>query len=301
MTDVMSKDEIQKMQVCAGLLTPPGPEVVCRLIDALNKIMAERDEAQRRCAALDRDNAEFRDVLERRGVVMRRCDDCSEWIEWGAGAPCPVCREVKRADAAECKLLKFSEYRPFQDQFDDTKKQLDTALDEIVELEGELNDVNRILKERDLETEQLRADAARLSNALTREYAVRQKRMLEEKENEINRLNAAKTIVLGRCRVIVCPARDATGVMNEVVLIDAEDRKICLGERCDDFVGQYVANDDPRLLARLVVSHPDGGSILAACLEDVLVAVIAEAARSRSLANAAGTTTPEGGCCGKKA
>ena len=86
---------------------------------------------------------------------------------------------------------------------------------------------------------------------------------------KIQRLNEAKTIVLGRCKVIAVIAHKASkNIENEVLLVDAAGRKACIGEDCSELSGTVMENINPRLLARLVVAHPDGASVLITQLEE---------------------------------
>jgi hypothetical protein len=87
-------------------------------------------------------------------------------------------------------------------------------------------------------------------------------------EAEIDRLNAAKSIVLGKCEVIVANAQEeGKGIENEVLILDAEGRSSCIGQPFDELKGERIFNHEPRLLARLVVAHPDGVDVLVEKLE----------------------------------
>ena len=93
-------------------------------------------------------------------------------------------------------------------------------------------------------------------------------REVERLREEVERLNAAKTIVLGRAKVLVASAHElGADKENEVLLVDAAGRKACIGELSSELVGTVMENANPRLLARLVVAHPDGASVLIAQLE----------------------------------
>jgi len=85
---------------------------------------------------------------------------------------------------------------------------------------------------------------------------------------EIYRLNEAKRIILGRCKVVIAIAHEeGSDIENEVLIIDAQGRKACIGEDCGEFANISMENADPRVLARFVVEHPDGAAILINQLE----------------------------------
>lgn len=90
------------------------------------------------------------------------------------------------------------------------------------------------------------------------------------RDDELARLNAAKTIVLGEHKVRVCVTDNPKSLQrNQVLILDDCGESSCIGERHTWETGAAYDNYNPRVLARFVISHPDGAEVLIQQLDRV--------------------------------
>lgn len=77
-----------------------------------------------------------------------------------------------------------------------------------------------------------------------------------------------KPIILGRCEVYVGAMNSAAGHGDEVVIIANTGDKVCIGQQAPWLTpGHKLDPDDPRILARFRIVHPDGAAMLISALE----------------------------------
>lgn len=88
---------------------------------------------------------------------------------------------------------------------------------------------------------------------------------------EVKRLNKNKTIVLGQCKIFYYFAKsEDSNITDTLLFMDASEYKnVCLGQKVDVVTPEKIYIDDPKLLARIVVTHPDGADMLIANLETI--------------------------------
>ena len=86
-------------------------------------------------------------------------------------------------------------------------------------------------------------------------------------------LQKQKMVVLGNGEYIICTAHEVGHSRENEVLILTADGPHPIDAVCNDFEGASISNDDPRLILRIVIAHPDAAGVLVRAVELAAAAV----------------------------